>query len=213
MGIHENILRRVVEGDDGDDRTQDSTDIDSVRKHILLLKQTFLRLRGWDKDIHVYRDLVHSVLSLPQYKGRSELKSTDLHVEHWHLKDPADDKIGKFSQPSNWEFANKKDLDDKGDIKYEEFSAKRRPGIGMKRVTSHWGISEVKKVLYGDFASLNDRDQGQSIQPYTNGHSQKDRDRAKTVSINGNSNVKNESATTLTNTQDEAGYHTPEEEL
>lgn len=48
QGVHESILRLVVEGDDGDDRTIDTMPSQTALKHVNLLKQSFLRLKGWD---------------------------------------------------------------------------------------------------------------------------------------------------------------------
>ena len=202
MGVHENILRLIFEGDDGDERTHDTAEPMVVRKHIELLRQSHTRLHGWDKDKHVYIDLIHSLLDLPQYRGSSELKGAQLHVEHWNLKDSADNDLGKFTPPTSWEFAKEGELDQKGDVKDEGYGAGRKPGLGMKRVTSHWGISEVRRVLYGAIASSDHNEQQQSKQSYANGDLNGDLVTTKmAASANGHARENEE----------EAGYQTPEE--
>ena len=44
QGVHENVLRLVVEGDDGDDRTLDTMEAVRAKKQLELLKQSYLRL-------------------------------------------------------------------------------------------------------------------------------------------------------------------------
>ena len=145
QGVHENILRLVVEGDDGDDRTIDTMSPKAARKHLDLLKQSYLRLKGWDKSPALYKDLVSALMKT--YKGKPEWK--DVHgTDSWNCnKEHASETLGKFVAPKEWEFAGPEDLDAQGDVK--ETKGLRRPGMGVKRATSNWGIGEVHRVLHG----------------------------------------------------------------
>ena len=140
MGVHENILRLVVEGDDGDDRTVDTMESESVRMHVEWLKQSYLRLQGWDKSEAMYKNLVNAILNMEEYKHKPEWHGVR-GVEHWNKKEPASDSIGKFVVPDKWEFedpktANKQD-------------GPQRQGMGMKRATSNWGLSNFRHVWNG----------------------------------------------------------------
>ena len=203
MGVHENILRLVLEGDDGDDRTHDTAEPEVVKEHIELLRQSHLRLHGWDKDKHVYTSLVHSVLELPQYKSSPDLKGAQLRVENWNPKDPPDEHLGKFTPPDMWEFAKPEELDQKGNVKDGKDALGRRSGLGLRRVTSHWGISEVRRLLYGGSGT---HEQQHQKQPYANGDPNGGSVKTKTAaSANGHATAKE--------TAEAEGYQTPEEEL
>ena len=146
QGLYEGILRLVVEGDDGDDRTLDEMPSPAARKHLDLLKQSYLRLQGWDKSAATYKDLVHSLIQM--YHGNSEWKDAT-GIETWNFnKEKPSDTLGKFVAPKEWEFARAEDLDEQGDAR-ETKGHLRRPGMGVKRATSNWGIGEVRRVLHG----------------------------------------------------------------
>ena len=74
MGLHEEILRLVVEGDDGDDRTLDTMEPGTARQNLDWLKVSYQRLYGWDKSARVYKDLMDELLSVQEYKGKAEFK-------------------------------------------------------------------------------------------------------------------------------------------
>ena len=145
QGVHENILRLVVEGDDGDDRTVDTVPSQTARKHLDLLKQSYLRLQGWDKSAAVYKDLVHSLIQM--YKGQPEWKDVS-GIETWNFnKEKPSDTLDKFVAPSDWEFAKPGTFDEEGNAL--DPKGLRRPGMGVKRATSNWGIGEVHRALHG----------------------------------------------------------------
>ena len=144
QGVHENILRLAVEGDDGDDRTVDTLPSQTARKHLDLLKQSFLRLKGWDKSPATYKELVNALIEL--YKGKPEWK--DVHaIDNWNNKEQPSETLGKFVAPKDWEFAKAEELNEQGNVK--ESKGLRRPGMGVKRATSNWGMGEVHRVLHG----------------------------------------------------------------
>ena len=145
QGVHESILRLVVEGDDDDDSTVDTMSPQAARKHLDLLKQSYLRLKGWEKSPAVYKDLVNALINM--YKGKAEWK--DVHgIDSWNFnKEHPSETLGKFVTPKEWEFASPEDLDAQGDAKGAK--GLRRPGMGVKRATSNWGIGEVHRVLHG----------------------------------------------------------------
>ncbi|KAL9099745.1 MAG: hypothetical protein Q9163_004799 [Psora crenata] len=155
QGVHENILRLVVEGDDGDDRTLDTMDSEVARRHVELLKQSFLRLKGWDKSKDVYRDLIDGLINMPEYKSKPEWKSLQS-VDQWNLKEQASEKLGKFTAPENWEFASKQSLSDNGSVK----DTTRRPGMAMKRATSNWGVGLIHRFFHGDHDQENGNENG-----------------------------------------------------
>jgi len=145
QGVHENILRLVVEGDDGDDRTVDTMASQTALKHVNLLKQSFLRLKGWDKSVATYRDLVDALRQM--YKAEPGWKDV-YGVETWDFnKEKPSETLGNFVAPKDWEFVKPEDLDEKGELKGRK--GLRRSGMNMKRATSNWGIGEVHRVSHG----------------------------------------------------------------
>ena len=139
MGVHESILRLVVEGDDGDDKTIDTMASKKARTHVELLKQCYLRLQGWDKSEATYKDLVHAILEMPEYRHQPEWQGVR-GIEHWDKKEPASNSIGKFVVPEKWEFEDPKTADNKQD------GSNKRSGRGMKRATSNWGLNSFHHV-------------------------------------------------------------------
>ncbi|KAL6718409.1 hypothetical protein ACLMJK_004498 [Lecanora helva] len=143
QGVHENILRLVVDGDDGDDRTPDKLSPRTARNHLDLLKQSYLRLQGWDKSAAMYKSLVQSLITM--YKGEPEWKDVK-GVETWDCnKEKPSETLGKFAPPAKWEFAQPADLDEQ----HNASKSGRRPGMGLRASSSYWGIGEVHRVLHG----------------------------------------------------------------
>ena len=146
QGVHENILRLVVEGDDGDDRTLDTMESEAARRHVELLKQSFLRLKGWDKSKDMYHDLIKELLNMPQYKSESEWK-TVANVDQWDINEAPSESLGKYVPPQNWELRSKQKLSGNREIRV----VPRKPGMGMKRATSNWGMSLIHRFLNGEY--------------------------------------------------------------
>ena len=148
--VHENNLRLVVEGDDGDDRTLDTMEAGAALKQLDLLKQTFLRLRGWDKSLEVYVELVQELKDMPEYKGTKEWKDVRLPSE-WNNKEAPSETLGKFSAPSSWDFVAKDGgAGAAGNGGHGGKEGSRRPGMNVKRATSNWGLGLVHRFLHGD---------------------------------------------------------------
>ena len=139
MGVHEKILRLVVEGDDDDDSTLDTMDAATAKRHLLLLKQTYLRLRAWDKQPKTYKDLVDQLINMPAYKSHSEFKSVQS-TDKWSLKDKPE-LMGTFTPPIEWEFANPLSLGETGGDGAKTPSAVSRHRLGLRRITSNWGMN------------------------------------------------------------------------
>lgn len=133
QGVHENVLRLIVEGDDGDDRTQDHVTPAMAQRQVELLKQSFLRLKGWDKSPEVYKDLVHDLKAMDEFKKKREVQEIK-GVGDWNVKEQPDERKGRFEQPVEWVFP----VED-GDAK------STRGGMNMKRATSNWGIGSLHK--------------------------------------------------------------------
>ena len=164
QGVHESILRLVVDGDDGDDRTLDTMDAGTARKHLDLLKQSYLRLKGWDKSASSYKELVSAVIKM--YKGSAAFKDVQ-GTDSWNFnKEQPSETLGKFVTPREWEFAKPEHLDEKGDAK--ETEGLRRPGMGVKRATSNWGIGMIQRMLHG-FSEEDEGAGNKGIYQETNG--------------------------------------------
>ncbi len=147
MGVHESVLRLVVEGDDGDDATVDTMESGRVKMHVEWLKQCYLRLQGWDKSEATYKDLVNAILRMEEYRHRPEWQGVR-GIESWDKREPASDSVGKFVVPTTWEFEDP-EAAEKRDEGGELASAKRS-GMGMKRATSNWGLSSHHHVWNGE---------------------------------------------------------------
>ena len=166
QGVHESILRLVTEGDDGDDRTLDTMPSQTARKHLDLLKQSYLRLQGWDKSADTYKALFHALVQM--YKGQPGWKDV-AGIETWNFnKEKPSDTLDKFVAPSEWEFARPEDLEEHTDA----LSSKglRRPGMGVKRATSNWGINEVHRVLHSTNGHTNGLQKQQAVEDDEDGY-------------------------------------------
>lgn len=148
MGVHENILRLVVEGDDGDERTVDTMDSKRVKMHVEWLKQCYLRLQGWDKSAATYKDLVNAILHMEEYRHKPEWQGVH-GTDDWDKKELASETVGKFVAPKEWEFEDPESANKRGNGK--ETLLYKHPGMGMKRATSNWGMSYSSHVRNGDY--------------------------------------------------------------
>jgi hypothetical protein len=147
MRLHEEILRLVVEGDDGDDRTLDTMTPKMAKHHLLLLKASYQRLGGWDKHPSTYKKLVDQLLHMPEYKTDPLFKGVHS-TDKWNVKDKPD-AVSEFTKPVDWEFVNPESLTDNGEVvKHVE---KHHHRLGFRRVTSNWGLNLAHKLhLLGD---------------------------------------------------------------
>ncbi|KAL8671644.1 MAG: hypothetical protein Q9168_003850 [Polycauliona sp. 1 TL-2023] len=147
QGVHENILRLVTEGDDGDDRTLDTMDSRTARHQVDLLKQSYLRLHGWDKSPEIYTDLIHDLKTMPEYKSQPEWADVKP-ANEWNIKEAASETLGKFEAPQTWYLVRPEHFNEKGEIK-ESQRMNKRPGMSAKRVTSNWGMTFVNNLIHG----------------------------------------------------------------
>ncbi|KAL8834428.1 MAG: hypothetical protein Q9170_003750 [Blastenia crenularia] len=145
QSVHENNLRLVVEGDDGDDRTLDTMEPAIAREQIELLKQSYLRLRGWDKSPEIYKDLIDELKQMPEYKSKPELKDVRP-TNEWNLKEAPSETKGKFEAPKTWELVKPEAIAENGEIRE---TPTKRPGGNVKRATSNWGLGFVHNLLQG----------------------------------------------------------------
>lgn len=145
QGVHENVLRLVTEGDDGDDKTLDTMDSKTARHQVELLRQSYLRLHGWDKSPEIYKDLIHDLKAMPEYKAQPEWKDVRP-ANEWSLKDVASETLGKFEAPKTWYLVKPENFNEKGEIKD---TPSKRPGMNVKRATSNWGMGFVHNLLHG----------------------------------------------------------------
>lgn len=147
MAVHENVLRLVVDGDDGDDRTVDTMDSERVKMHVEWLKQCYLRLQGWDKSAATYKNLVNELLHMEEYRHKPEWQGVH-GTDKWDKKESASDSIGKFVVPQDWEFEDPETANKKDNAK--EITTCKRSGMGIKRATSNWGMNHFFHSLNGD---------------------------------------------------------------
>ncbi|KAL8767855.1 MAG: hypothetical protein Q9209_005747 [Squamulea sp. 1 TL-2023] len=132
QGVHENILRLVVEGDDGDDRTPDTMD---------------------SKTTQIYEDLIHDLKQMPEYKSQPEWKDVRP-VNDWNVKEAPSQTEGKFEAPRTWYLVKPEYVNAKGEIKETPV---KRPGMNVKRATSNWGLNFVHNLLHGNHENGMDR--------------------------------------------------------
>lgn len=215
MGVHENILRLVVEGDDGDDSTVDTMDGERVRMHVEWLKQSHLRLQGWDKSAATYRDLIDAIQHMEPYAHQPEWRNV-LGPEQWDKsKEAASDSVGKFAVPTEWKVEddgddvetaakNKRDNDAaaKENSHRNNTITYKRSGLGMKRATSNCGLNHFGHVLNGGY-----KEEQQEHQNQSNGHGNG------TSNGNGNGAHKAEGAKPLTFDGEDDGYESAAEEV
>jgi hypothetical protein len=145
MGVHENIIRLVVEGDDDDDRTIDTVEAEEAVRQVELLKLSHQRLGGWDKSASVYTDLVERLYKMPEFKGRKEWKELQT-PDKWSGKSK-DTATGFFAPPADWRFAKPGAISDKGRL--IKSPGVHRPTLGMKRASSNWGFGILDRLLHG----------------------------------------------------------------
>ena len=162
MAVHEEILRLVVEGDDGDDRTLDTMVPETARLHVDLLKASFHRLGKWDKSRGVYRDLITQLLEMKEYEHDPAFKDLQP-FDKWNVKDPLKDKeFGRFVPPKDWEFdvpkhhhdGSSKETDTYGSVSTTRTVSDaggreehKRPGLKY-RATSNWGMGLVNRFFH-----------------------------------------------------------------
>lgn len=146
MRLHEEILRLVVEGDDGDDKTPDTMTPKMAKQHLLLLQATYQRLGGWDKNASVYKNLVDRLLSMPEYKTDPSFKGVRS-TDKWNVKDKPD-TTSEFTKPVDWEFVDPETLTDTGEV-VKQTTLSKNQRLGFRRVTSNWGMNLAYQALFG----------------------------------------------------------------
>ena len=143
MRLHEEIIRLVVEGDDGDDRTLDTVTPRMAKHHLSLLKAAYQRLGGWDKHASTYKKLVDQLLHMPEYKSDPLFKGVHS-TDKWDPKDKPD-TVSEFTKPLDWEFVAT-GVTDKG----ETLNHGKQHRLGFRRVTSTWGLNLAHQHLLGE---------------------------------------------------------------
>jgi hypothetical protein len=150
MRLHGEILRLIVEGDDGDDRTPDTVTAKTAKHHLLLLQASYQRLGGWDNNASSFKKLVDQLLKMPEYKSDPLFKGVQ-GTDKWNVKDKPD-TTNEFTKPVDWEFVDPASLTDKGEVKQINPSKNQR--LGFRRVTSNWGMSLVHQSLDSDYEEM-----------------------------------------------------------
>jgi tetratricopeptide (TPR) repeat protein len=149
MGVHEDVLCLIVEGDDGDDRTADVVEPAVARRHLDLLKASFLRLKGWDKSASNYHELVRDLLSMREHKAHAAFKDVGP-AEKWSLKDDPG-SVGMLVAPPEWRFVGSSGVNGAGSggAGASLGVAGSRPRMGLKRASSNWGLGFLHDLLHG----------------------------------------------------------------
>ena len=78
-------------------------DAQTVVTHLELLKKAYQRQGGWDKDVHIYKELFHQ-LSSTFHQEKTWTGVQD--IEKWSSKIAAGDTTGTFVAPTSWEFTS-----------------------------------------------------------------------------------------------------------
>ena len=167
MGVHEEIIRIVVDydGQDDDGRPLHAMSPEAAKKHLDLLKRSYLRLKGWDKSKTTYTDLVQRLLAMKQYQGDSHFAGVQS-ADKWNPKEEAD-AVGTFAAPSDWVFVDPGHITDKGEV--EAPGMPKRPGMSPWRATSNWGMGLMYRHLHGNGTEHNDSYGGGNELPVRNG--------------------------------------------
>lgn len=141
MRVHEDLLRLVIEGDDDDDRTIDTMEATEARKHLKLLKQAYIRAKGWDKKQSVYEELVHDLINMPAYRNSPAFTGVR-EVKQWKITDKLDTSVsGDFVKPTQWEFADPRTLSESEKSSDKGTPVVKRHQLGLRRITSNWGMN------------------------------------------------------------------------
>ena len=148
MGVHEETIHIVVDYDGQDDegRPLPTMTPEVARKHLDLLKRSYLRLKAWDKSTATYTDLVQRLLAMKQYKGDSHFAGVQP-ADKWNPKEEAD-AMGTFSAPADWVFVDPGRITDQGEV--QSPALPKRPGMSPWRATSNWGMGLMYRHLHGD---------------------------------------------------------------
>ncbi|RDW91807.1 hypothetical protein BP5796_01201 [Coleophoma crateriformis] len=185
MRVVEDILRMIVEGDDGEEDTSDVPTAEAVSHRLKMLKYSYQRHGRWDKTNSAYIDLVHKLHLMPQYKHDATIQ-TYADIQQWKPKTDDKDHLA-FMVPDNWEFTV--DTDEQFTISTDSLPTSPRGcayGRGSlnlpktsagswlhngtsatRRVTHDWGMGS----LYGDLFVQQSDDE--DISPTQNNHGDK----------------------------------------
>lgn len=148
MGVHEEILRLAVEGDDGDDRTTDHITPKIARRHLDLLKRCYQRLGGWDKSPSTYKNIVDELIRMKEYGGSEEWKGVRS-VDKWNAKEKAD-AMGEYVVPKDWELVHRSCMTETGDEREIPLSEKG-PRMSLRRAISNWGSELAHQISHSPF--------------------------------------------------------------
>ena len=129
MNVHEEVLRQLV-SDENDDISMDEA-APMAMTHLELLKRSYQRAGGWEKDPQSCHELYSQLLdAFGKEKG---WHSTP--IEKWSTKAPTDN-VGTFTAPTSWEFMSAEDEKKKRQNLLrrasENWAAKGYPGTNGK---------------------------------------------------------------------------------
>lgn len=149
MDMDEDVLRLIVEADDGDDRTVDVVEPAMARHHLDLLKASYLRLKGWDKSAHNYQELVRDLLSMREHKSHVAFKCVGP-AENWSPKDdPVSVRI--LVAPALLRFVGYLGVNraGSGGAGAPLGVLGLKPRMGLKCTSSNWGLGLLHDLLHG----------------------------------------------------------------
>ena len=128
MVIHEEILRHELDSEEelGKD------DAATSRKQLELLKRSYQRNGGWDKDPKIYSELYRQLSQVFEHERDWQGVQS---VERWNAKAPTDSE-GTFTTPTSWEFMDA-----------AEEKVKRRNLLGCIGENGHCGDEELEDIL------------------------------------------------------------------
>ena len=131
MGLHEELLRLVLYGDEETEVDADQDLAEIARVQLELLKRSYTRLGEFDKSPDTYRTLYEELNK--EFPG----KFKDVgHIDRW-AKSGQTDAMGTFVTPAKWEIIEKKSLEVAKREQAEK--AKKRP-TAYQRARASWGF-------------------------------------------------------------------------
>ena len=131
MGLHEELLRLVLYGDEDTEVDADQDLAEIARVQLELLKRSYIRLGEFDKSPETYRSLYEELSK--EFPGKLGHVG---HIDRWP-KGGQTDNMGTFVTPAKWEIIEKKSPEV---VKREQTEkAKKRP-TAYQRARASWGF-------------------------------------------------------------------------
>ncbi|KAF2144333.1 uncharacterized protein K452DRAFT_246663, partial [Aplosporella prunicola CBS 121167] len=103
MGVYERVLREVLDAYEEYGMIDTAEGAQLAVTYLELLKRSFLRLGGWDKDAAQYRNLYGQLRELFQGEQAWSANAVASHGIDWNVKEKGNG-LGMWKQPASFEF-------------------------------------------------------------------------------------------------------------